>query len=60
MDNMKLGQDVLVSNQVSSLLQSILQLYKLNLPADFVSVFSWQPELMFQSQIFQIVYFQVL
>ncbi|KYO46265.1 hypothetical protein Y1Q_0021796 [Alligator mississippiensis] len=35
MDNMKLGQDVLVSNQVSSLLQSILQLYKLNLPADF-------------------------
>ncbi|XP_009675445.2 folliculin-interacting protein 2 isoform X1 [Struthio camelus] len=35
MDNMKLGKDVLVSNQVSSLLQSILQLYKLNLPADF-------------------------
>ncbi|XP_067407916.1 folliculin-interacting protein 2 isoform X3 [Emydura macquarii macquarii] len=35
MDNMKLGQDVLVSSQVSSILQSILQLYKLNLPADF-------------------------
>ncbi|XP_051013275.1 folliculin-interacting protein 2 isoform X1 [Acomys russatus] len=35
MDTMKLGQDVLVSNQVSSLLQSILQLYKLQLPADF-------------------------
>ncbi|XP_058406258.1 folliculin-interacting protein 2 isoform X4 [Diceros bicornis minor] len=35
MDNMKLGQDVLVSSQVSSLLQSILQLYKLHLPADF-------------------------
>ncbi|XP_031229990.1 folliculin-interacting protein 2 isoform X3 [Mastomys coucha] len=35
MDTMKLGQDVLVSNQVSSLLQSILQLYKLHLPADF-------------------------
>uniref|UniRef100_A0A803XND2 Folliculin interacting protein 2 n=1 Tax=Meleagris gallopavo TaxID=9103 RepID=A0A803XND2_MELGA len=35
MDNMKLGKDVLVSSQVSSLLQSILQLYKLNLPADF-------------------------
>ncbi|XP_074085147.1 folliculin-interacting protein 2 isoform X2 [Macrotis lagotis] len=34
-DNMKLGQEVLVSNQVSSLLQSILQLYKLRLPADF-------------------------
>nr|XP_014994906.2 folliculin-interacting protein 2 isoform X4 [Macaca mulatta] len=34
-DNMKLGQDVLVSSQVSSLLQSILQLYKLHLPADF-------------------------
>ncbi|XP_028735939.1 folliculin-interacting protein 2 isoform X2 [Peromyscus leucopus] len=34
-DTMKLGQDVLVSNQVSSLLQSILQLYKLHLPADF-------------------------
>ncbi|NXA47430.1 FNIP2 protein, partial [Nothocercus julius] len=34
-DNMKLGKDVLVSSQVSSLLQSILQLYKLNLPADF-------------------------
>ncbi|KAG8523402.1 Folliculin-interacting protein 2 [Galemys pyrenaicus] len=37
MDNMKLGQDVLVSSQVSSLLQSILQLYKLHLPADFGS-----------------------
>lgn len=35
MDNMKLGQEVLVSSQVSSLLQSILQLYKLHLPADF-------------------------
>uniref|UniRef100_A0A8C3SUM9 Folliculin interacting protein 2 n=1 Tax=Chelydra serpentina TaxID=8475 RepID=A0A8C3SUM9_CHESE len=35
MDCMKLGKDVLVSSQVSSLLQSILQLYKLNLPADF-------------------------
>nr|XP_008110122.1 PREDICTED: folliculin-interacting protein 2 isoform X4 [Anolis carolinensis] len=35
MDNIKLGKDVLVSNQVSSLLQSILHLYKLNLPADF-------------------------
>lgn len=35
MDNMKLGKDVLVSSQVSSLLQSILQLYKLNVPADF-------------------------
>uniref|UniRef100_A0A8C5YVX5 Folliculin interacting protein 2 n=1 Tax=Marmota marmota marmota TaxID=9994 RepID=A0A8C5YVX5_MARMA len=35
MDNMKLGQDVLVSSQVSSLLQSILQLYKLHIPADF-------------------------
>ncbi|KAK2498315.1 hypothetical protein MC885_013016 [Smutsia gigantea] len=34
-DNMKLGQDVLVSSQVSSLLQSVLQLYKLHLPADF-------------------------
>ncbi|XP_021013497.2 folliculin-interacting protein 2 isoform X4 [Mus caroli] len=34
-DTMKLGQDVLVSSQVSSLLQSILQLYKLHLPADF-------------------------
>ncbi|XP_029412592.1 folliculin-interacting protein 2 isoform X2 [Nannospalax galili] len=34
-DSMKLGQDVLVSSQVSSLLQSILQLYKLHLPADF-------------------------
>lgn len=39
-DTMKLGQDVLVSSQVSSLLQSILQLYKLHLPADFVSVWS--------------------
>lgn len=38
MDTMKLGQDVLVSNQVSCLLQSILQLYKLQLPADFVSI----------------------
>ncbi|XP_075399757.1 folliculin-interacting protein 2 isoform X2 [Tenrec ecaudatus] len=35
MDSVKLGQDVLVSSQVSSLLQSILQLYKLHLPADF-------------------------
>ncbi|XP_051055391.1 folliculin-interacting protein 2 [Phodopus roborovskii] len=35
MDTVKLGQDVLVSNQVSCLLQSILQLYKLHLPADF-------------------------
>ncbi|KFQ23347.1 Folliculin-interacting protein 2, partial [Mesitornis unicolor] len=35
MDNMKLGKDVLVSSQVSSLLQSVLQLYKLNVPADF-------------------------
>ncbi|KFW10998.1 Folliculin-interacting protein 2, partial [Eurypyga helias] len=34
-DNMKLGKDVLVSSQVSGLLQSILQLYKLNVPADF-------------------------
>lgn len=34
-DSTKLGQDVLVSSQVSSLLQSILQLYKLHLPADF-------------------------
>lgn len=38
MDNVKLGKDVLVSSQVSSLLQSILQLYKLNVPADFVSI----------------------
>ncbi|NXO81841.1 FNIP2 protein, partial [Sitta europaea] len=35
MDSAKLGKDVLVSSQVSSLLQSILQLYKLNVPADF-------------------------
>ncbi|XP_036089903.1 folliculin-interacting protein 2 isoform X8 [Rousettus aegyptiacus] len=35
MDSMKLGQEVLVSSQVSSLLQSVLQLYKLRLPADF-------------------------
>ncbi|XP_062991498.1 folliculin-interacting protein 2 isoform X2 [Elgaria multicarinata webbii] len=35
MDNLKLGKEVLVSSQVSTLLQSILQLYKLNLPADF-------------------------
>ncbi|XP_076995775.1 folliculin-interacting protein 2 isoform X3 [Tamandua tetradactyla] len=35
MDNVKLGQDVLVSSQVSSLLQSVLQLYKLHLSADF-------------------------
>ncbi|XP_066135976.1 folliculin-interacting protein 2 isoform X2 [Saccopteryx bilineata] len=35
MDSTKLGQDVLVSSQVSGLLQSILQLYKLHLPADF-------------------------
>nr|XP_023416166.1 LOW QUALITY PROTEIN: folliculin-interacting protein 2 [Cavia porcellus] len=34
-DGVRLGQDVLVSSQVSSLLQSILQLYKLHLPADF-------------------------
>ncbi|XP_007496234.2 folliculin-interacting protein 2 isoform X2 [Monodelphis domestica] len=34
-DGAKLGQEVLVSSQVSSLLQSILQLYKLRLPADF-------------------------
>ncbi|XP_044536637.1 folliculin-interacting protein 2 isoform X2 [Gracilinanus agilis] len=34
-DGGKLGQEVLVSSQVSSLLQSILQLYKLRLPADF-------------------------
>uniref|UniRef100_A0A8C3YLE0 Folliculin interacting protein 2 n=1 Tax=Catagonus wagneri TaxID=51154 RepID=A0A8C3YLE0_9CETA len=34
-DGTKLGQDVLVSSQVSSLLQSILQLHKLHLPADF-------------------------
>ncbi|KAJ6668724.1 hypothetical protein lerEdw1_012207 [Lerista edwardsae] len=34
-DNVKLGKDILVSSQVSALLQSILQLYKLNLPADF-------------------------
>uniref|UniRef100_A0ABI7X6Q1 UDENN FNIP1/2-type domain-containing protein n=1 Tax=Felis catus TaxID=9685 RepID=A0ABI7X6Q1_FELCA len=34
-DSMKLGQEVLVSSQVSSLLHSILQLYKLHLPADF-------------------------
>lgn len=36
-DNIKLGKDVLVSSLVSSLLQSVLQLYKLNLSADFVS-----------------------
>lgn len=36
-DSTKLGQDVLVSSQVSNLLQSILQLHKLHLPADFVS-----------------------
>ncbi|XP_038648237.1 folliculin-interacting protein 2-like isoform X2 [Scyliorhinus canicula] len=34
MDN-KLGKEVLVSNLVSSLLQSILQLYKLQLPPDY-------------------------
>ncbi|XP_075277751.1 folliculin-interacting protein 2 isoform X2 [Opisthocomus hoazin] len=39
MDNMKIGKDVLVSSQVSSLLQSILQLYKLNVPADFQNWF---------------------
>lgn len=39
-DGMKLGQEVLVSSQVSSLLQSILQLYRLHLPADFVSLCS--------------------
>lgn len=44
MDNMKLGKDVLVSSQVSSLLQSILQLYKLNVPADFVSISSLNTE----------------
>uniref|UniRef100_A0A8C0G930 Folliculin interacting protein 2 n=1 Tax=Chelonoidis abingdonii TaxID=106734 RepID=A0A8C0G930_CHEAB len=31
-DSMKLGKDVLVSSQVSNLLQSILQLYKLHFP----------------------------
>ncbi|XP_067848747.1 folliculin-interacting protein 2-like isoform X2 [Heptranchias perlo] len=35
MDNNKLGKEVLVSNLVSSLLQSILQLYKLQLPSDY-------------------------
>ncbi|MEE6461130.1 hypothetical protein FKM82_001201 [Ascaphus truei] len=35
MDNLKLGTDVLVSSQVSTLLQSILQLYKLNIPPAF-------------------------
>ncbi|XP_078533125.1 folliculin-interacting protein 2 isoform X2 [Lissotriton helveticus] len=35
MDSGKLGKEVLVSSQVSSLLQSISQLYKLNLPAAF-------------------------
>nr|XP_044987072.1 folliculin-interacting protein 2 isoform X2 [Jaculus jaculus] len=40
-DTMKLGQDVLVSSQVSSLLQSLLQLYRLRLPADFWSASSW-------------------
>lgn len=44
MDNTKLGKDVLVSSQVSSLLQSILQLYKLNIPADFVSISSLKTE----------------
>ena len=39
-DGMKLGEEVLVSSQVSSLLQSILQLYRLHLPADFVSLCS--------------------
>uniref|UniRef100_A0A8C5RL36 Folliculin interacting protein 2 n=1 Tax=Laticauda laticaudata TaxID=8630 RepID=A0A8C5RL36_LATLA len=34
-DNIKLGKDVLVSSLVSSLLQSVLQLHKLNLSADF-------------------------
>lgn len=34
-DSAKLGKEVLVSSQVSSLLQSISQLYKLNLPAAF-------------------------
>ncbi|XP_065759915.1 folliculin-interacting protein 2 isoform X4 [Muntiacus reevesi] len=34
-DGTKLGQDVLVSSQVSGLLQSILQLHRLHLPADF-------------------------
>ncbi|KAM4708535.1 folliculin-interacting protein 2 isoform 1-T1 [Discoglossus pictus] len=35
MDNTKIGTDVLVSSQVSSLLQSILQLYKLKTPPLF-------------------------
>ncbi|XP_042193840.1 folliculin-interacting protein 2 [Callorhinchus milii] len=35
MDSNKLGKEVLVSNLVSSLLQSILQLYKLQLPPDY-------------------------
>ncbi|XP_018086545.1 folliculin-interacting protein 2 isoform X3 [Xenopus laevis] len=35
LDSMKLGTDVLVSSQVSSLLQSILQLYKLKTPSVF-------------------------
>ncbi|XP_063776536.1 folliculin-interacting protein 2 isoform X2 [Pseudophryne corroboree] len=34
-DNLKLGTDVLVSSQVCSLLQSILQLYKLKTPPEF-------------------------
>ncbi|KAM8940189.1 folliculin-interacting protein 2 isoform 2-T2 [Pelodytes ibericus] len=34
-DNTKLGTDMLVSNQVASLLQSILQLYKLRTPPVF-------------------------
>ncbi|XP_039175309.1 folliculin-interacting protein 2 isoform X3 [Crotalus tigris] len=34
-DSIKLGKDVLVSSLVSSLLQSVLQLHKLNLSADF-------------------------
>ncbi|XP_033889908.3 folliculin-interacting protein 2-like isoform X2 [Acipenser ruthenus] len=34
-DSSKLGKDVLVSSLVTSLLQSILQLYKLNLSPDF-------------------------
>uniref|UniRef100_A0A803J9Y0 UDENN FNIP1/2-type domain-containing protein n=1 Tax=Xenopus tropicalis TaxID=8364 RepID=A0A803J9Y0_XENTR len=35
LDSMKLGTDILVSSQVSNLLQSILQLYKLKTPSLF-------------------------
>lgn len=53
MDSMKLGQEVLVSSQVSSLLQSVLQLYKLRLPADFVSIcLRITKEIAFQKQCF--------